>query len=99
MRDVRYTKNMSDFQFPKIQSDVLILKDGPDGSQSQLIFHVENGDYFAMIATLLGFVEESAQKLQEKDEAMKVAQEQIALLRANLMYLQENYTIEPKKPS
>lgn len=89
---------MSNFQFPKIQSDVLVLKDGPDGSQSQLIFHVENGDYFAMIATLLGFVEESAQRLQEKDEAMKVAQEQIALLRANLMYLQENYTIEPKKP-
>lgn len=59
-------------------------------------FHVKNGDYFAMIATLLGFVEETTQKLKEKDEAMKIAEAQIMALRKNLLYLQENYKIEPK---
>lgn len=60
-------------------------------------FHVQTGDYFAMIATLLGFVEEATKKLQEKDEMMKIAGSQIVELKKNLMYLQENYTMEPKE--
>jgi len=90
---------MSDVGFPTITSNILILQDSKDesGEIKQLIFHVENGDYFAMLSTLLGFVEETASKLEEKDEAMKIAEMQIARLRANLKYLHENYTITPKK--
>lgn len=64
---------------------------------SRLLFHVEKGDYFAVIATLLGFVEDSARELQEKDEAMRIAENQIMQLRQNLMFLQDNYNITPKK--
>lgn len=89
---------MSDLKIPD-DASVLILEEGQDadGEFKQLIFHVENGDYFAMLSTLLGFVEEAAAKLEEKDEAMKIAEAQIARLRANLKYLHDNYTIEPKK--
>lgn len=89
---------MSDLQFPSIQPNVLILEDSQDenGEFHQLIFHVENGDYFAMLSTLLGFVEETAGKLEQQDEAMKIAEEQIVRLRANLKYLQDNYIIIPK---
>lgn len=91
---------MSDLQFPPVEPDILILENADEGSQMhELIFHVESGDYFAMLSTLLGFVEETASKLQEQDEAMKIAEMQIARLRANLKYLQDNYTITPKKKS
>jgi hypothetical protein len=86
---------MSEAQVPAIQSNILILEDNTDNS----LFHVESGDYFAMIATLLGFVEETAAKLEEKDETMKIARAELQLLKKNLMYLQENYSIEPKKES
>lgn len=86
---------MSEFQFPTIQSNVLILKDAA-GNPHEFIFHVENGDYFAMLATLLGFVEETANKLQTQDEAMKIAGAEIARLRKNLIFLQANYIIKPK---
>lgn len=92
---MRYNKNMNDIQLPQIQSNVLILEDAA-GDTHEFVFHVENGDYFAMLATLLGFVEETACKLQENDEAMKIAAGEIARLKANLVYLQENYSIEPK---
>ncbi len=90
---------MGELEFPVIHSNILIIQDAEDaeGELKQLIFHVENGDYFAMLSTLLGFVEETAGKLQEKDEAMKIAEIQIARLRENLKYLHENYTITPKK--
>ncbi|MFA5877183.1 MAG: hypothetical protein WC880_02340 [Candidatus Paceibacterota bacterium] len=90
---------MSELQFPDIQPDILILDDSQDTAEQlkQFVFHVENGDYFAMLATLLGFVEETASKLEEKDEAMKIAEMQIARLRKNLQYLHENYNITPKK--
>lgn len=89
---------MSELQFPDIQSNILILDDSQDeaGQLKQFIFHIDNGDYFAMLSTLLGFVEETANKLEEKDEAMKIAEMQIARLRHNLQYLHENYTITPK---
>lgn len=90
---------MSELQFPDIQPNILVLDDSQDTAEQlkQFVFHVENGDYFAMLATLLGFVEETASKLQEKDEAMKIAEMQIARLRKNLQYLHENYNITPKK--
>mgnify|MGYP001565162621 CR=1 FL=1 len=90
---------MSELQFPDIQPTILTLQDSQNesGQFKQFIFHVEHGDYFAMLSTLLGFVEETANKLQEKDEAMKIAEIQIARLRENLQYLHENYTITPKK--
>lgn len=88
---------MADVQIPSLDTNILILEDSSeDGEIHQLIFHVETGDYFAMLSTLLGFVEETAGKLQEQDEAMKIAEMQIARLRANLKYLQDNYVITPK---
>ncbi|MES2135330.1 MAG: hypothetical protein V4449_03765 [Patescibacteria group bacterium] len=90
---------MAELQFPSINANILILQDSQDenGEFKQFIFHVDNGDYFAMLSTLLGFVEETASKLEEKDETMRIAQQQIARLRHNLQYLHENYTITPKK--
>ncbi|MES2014488.1 MAG: hypothetical protein V4437_01590 [Patescibacteria group bacterium] len=89
---------MDEFQLPTIQSNVLILQDAA-GNPREFIFHVENGDYFAMLATLLGFVEEAANKLEAEDEAMKIAASEIARLRENLIFLQANYKIEPKEKS
>ncbi len=89
-------EHSDEIQLPELRSNIVILRDEETGEPTELIFHVKNGDFFAMLATLLGFVEETAEKLKEKDEAMSIAEAQIALLRKNLIYLQEHYCIEPK---
>ncbi len=87
---------MDELVLPMTEFNTATLQD--EGEQPhEFIFHVEHGDYFAMIATILGFVEDAAQKLEEKDEAVKIAQEQITRLRKDLIYLQEHYCIEPKQ--
>lgn len=86
---------MSDQEPPKATLDELVVHN--ESGHSRLLFHVEKGDYFAVIATLLGFVEDSAHELQEKDEAMRIAENQIMQLRQNLIFLQEHYNITPKK--
>jgi hypothetical protein len=67
-----------------------------DDAHARLLFHVNTGDYFAVLATVLGFVEESlvertASRLEEKEVAL------VQKLRENLIYLHEHYRIEPKE--
>lgn len=65
--------------------------------RERLIFHLKTGDYFAMLATILGFVEETLERAESKN--LELAQKEAALarrLREDLIYLQEHYRIEEK---
>jgi hypothetical protein len=73
-----------------------IVESISDDAHSRLLFHVKTGDYFAVLATVLGFVEESLSEkapdaLEEKELAL------VQKLRENLIYLHQNYRIEPKE--
>lgn len=66
----------------------------------RLKFHVESGDYFAMLSTILGIVEERIMKY-EKENARKSPQsskelELLQSLRQDLWYMYENYKIIEK---
>ena len=86
---------MNGTQLPATPANTMIQTNDPEYA-SEFALHVKTGDYFAMIATLLGFVEEVAEKLEEKDGSMKIANAEIKKLKQNLMYLQKNYSIQPK---
>ena len=67
---------------------LLLLNDSPE----QIDFHVKTGDYFAHVATMLGFLEEAIQdgKFSEKD--MELAKE----LRRDLQFMHSRYSISEK---
>lgn len=89
-----------DKTYQPLASTYLTLRDlyGEDDERIQhLLFHLETGDYFAMLATIMGFIEESLQSAAVKNEPLK--ERELALIRdlkKDLMYLHENYYIESK---
>ncbi|KND50816.1 MAG: hypothetical protein AB202_00215 [Parcubacteria bacterium C7867-007] len=70
----------------------LILNDSPQ----HIDFHIKTGDYFAFLATMMGFLEEAlnnceSELVSERERAM--ARE----LRHDLRYVQANYQITPRQ--
>jgi hypothetical protein len=62
---------------------------------SRLEFHIKNGDYFPMLATILGFIEETIKQCDKSE----LAERQYALLKdvkKDLMHLHQKYRIEKK---
>jgi hypothetical protein len=59
---------------------------------TQLRFHLNSGDYFAFLATIFGILEDglSGKSPQTEDEL-----ELIRSIRQDLVYLQQEYRIEP----
>ncbi len=56
-------------------------------------FHIKTGDYFASLATIIGFIEE---KIQETDpESMEARL--LEGVRKDAIYIQKNYTLKHKK--
>ncbi len=58
----------------------------------RLEFHLNAGDYFPMLATILGFLQETAKDCAKDD----VQYELIKKVRKDLMHLHQNYRITKK---
>ena len=69
--------------------------------REKLLFHVQSGDYFGMLATALGFVEEKLnQSVCTNEEKKVILSDELLLvrnLRDDLRYLHDNFDIYPKK--
>ncbi|MDB5265802.1 MAG: hypothetical protein JWM39_515 [Parcubacteria group bacterium] len=68
-----------------------MLNDSP----AHIDFHIQAGDYFAFLATMMGFVEEALERCESEGVTDK---ERIAAreLRRDLCYVQANYQITPR---
>ena len=67
----------------------LLVRDTPE----RIDFHIEHGDYFAFLATLMGFMEERLGSCCEDSKEYQLAQD----LRKDLCYVHQKYAIVPKK--
>jgi hypothetical protein len=64
----------------------------------RLRFHLKTGDYFPLLATILGFLEETVKECDCSAEAELAPMEArvIETVRKDLAYLNKNYHIVPK---
>jgi len=72
--------------------NTLTLQDSPQ----HIDFHIQTGDYFAFLATMMGFLEEALAKCQSdlvSERERNMARE----LRHDLRYVQANYQITPRR--
>lgn len=65
-----------------------LLRDTPE----RIDFHVQTGDYFAVLATALGFMQEALERCPEGERERQLAEE----LRKDLRYMNGKYSIHPK---
>ena len=82
-----------------IVSSSLTIRDGDDMmiTEERLKYHVETGDCFNMIATVLGFLEESLRQHGEKNPELETKEVEAArALRERLQFLNQHYCIKPK---
>lgn len=77
---------------------------GTDDAQvkkrEKLLFHIHSGDYFGVLATALGFVEDALHSSVRVTGKRAAPSEEVLLvrdLRDDLRYLHDNYDICPKK--
>lgn len=71
--------------------DLLVLRDSP----AHIDFHIQTGDYFSFLATMMGFMEEALSKCESdlvSEKERGIARE----LRHDLRYIQANYEISPR---
>ena len=67
-------------------------------SPSGTKFHIESGDYFAFVATLMGYLEEASgtcEQICKSPSERKLAHE----LRQDLRFVHAHYKIVPRDPS
>jgi hypothetical protein len=76
----------------EISSTTVVLSDSPQ----HVDFHIQSGDYFAFLATMMGFIEEA---LNRCESHLVTEEERTAArsLRHELRYVQANYTITPRQ--
>lgn len=70
-----------------------------DTQIERLKFHVDTGDYFRLIGTILGFLEETVENKCQAvpGELMDMQCQTIERFRKDLEYLHHNYQILPKQ--
>lgn len=61
-----------------------------------LAFHIETGDYFPFLATLLGFVEETLTREDDTQESISIQLAAVKSARKDLQYLHNHCRIEPR---
>lgn len=79
-----------------IRSEYWIIRDADDDRIERLAFHIERGDYFPFLATIIGMLAETVATEGASSEAAK---EQAAFadeVRKDLLYLHERYVIMPR---
>lgn len=69
-----------------------------DTQISRLKFHLETGDYFRVLGTVFGFLEETVESNCKAipDELMTMEKDAIKKFRAQLEHLHAHYQIVPK---
>lgn len=71
-----------------------VFRDAADDHRiERLEFHLKNGDYFPMLATILGFLQETVKDCAKDSTQYQLVQD----VRKDLMHLHKNYRIEPKE--
>jgi hypothetical protein len=73
-------------------TESLVLRDSPE----HIDFHIQSGDYFAFLATMMGFMEEALSKC-ESDLVSERERYLAHELRHDLRYIQANYRIMPRE--
>lgn len=64
---------------------------------ARLHFHIQTGDYFSMLSTMLGFVEETLTEFHPAEGTLPgIEKSLLQSVRKDLLDLQENYRIEPR---
>lgn len=78
---------------------VLVIMDSPVDAErlSRLTFHIQAGDYFPFIATVLGFVQDTLADRGEMTPLERMQSEQIDRLRKDLIHIHEHYDLVPKE--
>jgi hypothetical protein len=81
------------------QEKIIHDKSSDDERLEKLKFHLDTGDYFPMLATILGFVQETVTECECADVADILPMETriVRDTRKDLMYLHSNYHIVPKE--
>ncbi len=70
-----------------------VIRDAEDDYRLQrLEFHLKQGDYFPMVATVVGFIEEALKEC--KSDVVKAST--LATLKKDLMHLHKHYRITQK---
>ena len=86
--------NTSDFTHPYSYPEQVEMRNGPEDRErlSKLRYHLESSDYFAFLATIFGILEEGLTgKTGNIDEEVEL----VRSIRKDLVYLQNEYRIEP----
>ncbi len=73
------------------------LRDKP--ISAGLLFHIQENDYFATLATIMKFYQEAIQGKDTTPEMRKLDLDVIQNVTNDLMYLHKNFTIIPKENS
>ncbi|HYF28742.1 MAG TPA: hypothetical protein VEA36_00040 [Candidatus Paceibacterota bacterium] len=79
-----------------LRSRYWIIRDADEERLTRLTFHIEQGDYFPFLATVIGMLGETASRCGPAG----MAQEQARFaeeMRKDLLHLHEHYTIAPRK--
>ena len=63
---------------------------------ARLHFHIKSGDYFATLATILGFLEETLGDPQAAGPLPAMEKDLLRSVRKDLMHLDEYYTLAPR---
>lgn len=79
-----------------LQPSYLLLFDADDERLKGLQFHIEQGDYFPFLATIIGMLGESVAQCENADEESMQAKF-VEGLKKDLLYLHEHYEITPRK--
>ena len=81
-----------------ISVSALFLRDDEGERHDRLMYHISSGDYFNMVATILGFLEESLQQRSTPEAELEVREIKLAReLREDLRYLNQHFCIQPKE--
>lgn len=79
-----------------IPSPYWILRDGDSDRIERLTFHIEQGDYFPFLATVIGMLADTIATGDPSSDPAKTQRAFAEDLRNDLMYLHEHYTITPR---
>lgn len=74
-----------------------LVRDGDGKPSDRLLFHVEHGDYFPTLATILGLIADQLQTSITNGELPTAYQiSTLETMREDLLYLWKHFRIEPK---
>jgi hypothetical protein len=80
--------------YPPLRSPYWIICDGD--RLERLHFHIEQGDYFPFLATVMGMLGETASRCGPAGIGQTQAEFAVDM-RQDLIYLHEHYDIRPRK--